>query len=54
MNPELCAECGEPTQFPNQVIDLTGGERHVYHLDCWLDRQFVEAHIEQISEEDCF
>jgi hypothetical protein len=46
MNPELCAECGEPTKLPNQVIDRTGGERNIYHLDCWLDRQFVDAHIE--------
>lgn len=52
---ERCEECGELTHFSEQTIDLTGGKRRVFHLECWFDRCYQEAHSEElkITEDDC-
>ncbi len=55
-DPEICAECGEITHFPEKTISISGGERKAFHPECWLDRCFQEAHPEEdeVTEDDCF
>lgn len=59
MKIEICDYCDKPVPLSDMTIDLTGGKREVFHLECWLSHCAEKTLTgddgeDEITEDDCF